>query len=257
MLDEPDLPPSRLLLLPPEIRTLILEELIPRDKCVRGYTRVDLKPIKTQVYRFQGFLPVSYLRTCRKLYEEGIHFFYSTSVFHIRNVSDICYSVNRRSFAQLCSIQHLQFTVPDMILSLDSWDQIDLGLHSMALKVREVLHTTRELQNLQSLDLLVSIPDGPDSWRENGYFMQIILPLLEHVNNSAIVKVDTKAPSIESLDRYVLKCKDYGPPWFEEFECFCWAWLNLERKNSSIAFSTYKAAQEFHTDFLLKKCRIV
>ena len=258
MIHDRDPAPSRLLLLPPEIRNVILEELIPRDRCARGYTRFDLAPIRSKACSRQGSLPVSYLRTCRKLYEEGSHFFYSysTSVFHFERDSTLVHFVDRCSFAQLCSIQHLQFTVPDMIFSFDSWDEIDRGLHLMALEVSEVLHTTRKLQNIQSLDLLVSIPDCPDYWRENGYFTKIIHPLLEHVNNLAIVKVDAKAPSIESLNPYVLKRKDCRPHWSEEFTSFCWALLNLESQKSSIASPTYKAAQEV-MDFVLKKCHIL
>ena len=257
LLDEPDPPPSRLLLLPPEIRTLILEELIPRNRCARGYARFDLAPNKSKVGRRQGSLPVSYMRTCRKLYEEGSHFFYSTSVFHFQNHRTLRHFVSRRPVAQLCTIQHLQFTIPDMIFSYDSWVEINSGLRLMGYEVAEVLDTTMKLQNLQSLDLLVSIPNSPVYWRDNGYFTQIILPLLEHVNNWTILTVDAKNPSIESLDRYVLKQKDYGPHWSEEFECFCWAWLNLESQKPSIASPTYKAAQEVHRDFVLKNCRIV
>ena len=257
-LDEPDPPPSRLLLLPPEIRTLILEELIPRDRCAHGYTRVDVDPSKSKVCRSRGSLPASYLRTCRKLYEEGSHFFYSTSVFHFDRDFTLSHFVYCRSFVQLCSIQHIQFIVPNMFFCLESLDEIDRRLHLMALEVMEVLHTTRKLQNLQTLDLLVNIPDCPEYTRENGHFTQIIHRFFEHVNNSAIVKVDTdlcdngKAGSIESLDHYAIKQKDWRPHWSEEFTTFGWALLNLESQKSSIAAPTGKATQAVHTNYVLR-----
>lgn len=169
---------------------------------------------------------------------------------------EFSFFLNCRSFAQLCSIQHLQYAVPDWIFLFGSWDEIDRELHFMALEVMEVLHTTRELQKLQSLDLLVSIPHCPDYWRENGYFTHFIHPLLVHVNNLAIVKVDVKAPKIESLDHYVPKQKDCPPHWSEESTSFCWALLNLESQKSSIASPTHKAAQEVHAGFVLEKCHI-
>ena len=251
-------PPSRLLLLPPEIRNLILEELIPRDRCARGDVRVDVDLITSKVCRSRGSLLVSYLRTCRKFYEEGSHFYYSTSVFHFDDFLDISYFMNRRSFAQLCSIQHLQFTVPDMIFSFNSWDEIDLGLHLMALEVKEILHTTRRLQNLQSLDLLVSIPNCPEYTREKGYLTQMIHRFFDHVNQSAIVTVNAdlcdyvKAPSIESLDHYVIKEKDWRPHWSVKFKTFGWAFLSLKSQNSSIASRTNKAAREVHMNYVLR-----
>ena len=258
LLDEPDPPPSRLLLLPPEIRTLILEELIPRDTCTRGNTRVNIFPIESKVCLSQGSLPVSYLRTCRKLYEEGSHFIYSTSVFHFEDVFEVSHFVNRRSFVQLCTIQHLQLNVTDMLFYFGSWDDIDSGLRLMALEVFEVLHLTRKLENLQSLDLLINIPDCPEYMREKGYFTQMIRRFFEHVNNSAIVTVNAdlcdyvKAPSIESLDHYVIKEKDWRPDWSVRSTTFDWAFLSLESQKSSIASPTNKAAREAHKNDVLK-----
>ncbi|KAM0800319.1 hypothetical protein BDR22DRAFT_852580 [Usnea florida] len=249
MHDEPDRPPSRLLLLPSEIRTLILEKLIPRDRCARGYTRVDLPPSKSELWRRKQAkknFPVSYLQTCRRLYEEGSHFYYSTSVFHFEKDYELGHFVHRRSFAQLCAIQHLQFDVPDRVVSFDSWDEISWGLNFMAFDVVEVLHTTRKLRNLQSLDLLVGIPFSPKYMTEFGYFTHFIHPVLEEfVKELAVVTVDAKAPNIENLDPDVLKFKHYGPhSSSDEFASFVWARLNLE------------AAQEAHKGFVLKECHI-
>ena len=258
MIHDPDPPPSPLLLLPPEIRTLILQELFPRKRCARGDIRVDVAPIRSKVCRRQGSLLVSYLRTCRKLYEEGSHFFYCTSVFHFENEFTLSHFVNRRSFAQLYTIQHLQFSVPDLFFSLDSWDKIDSGLRRMALEVSEVLYLTRKLQNLQDVDLLVNIPNCPEYIRENEYFTQIIRRLLEHVNNSPIVSLDAdlcdyvKAPSIESLEYYMNKEKDWRPHWSEEFTTFGWAFLSLENQMSSVASPTDKAAWEVHMNYVLR-----
>ena len=180
------------------------------------------------------------------LHEEGIHFYYSTSVFHFEKVYELNNFVHRRSFAQLCAIQHLQFDVPDEVLSFDSWHEIGWGLHLMAFDVVEVLHTTRELPNLQSLDLLVCIPFSPKYMTEFGYFTHFIHPVVEEfVKELAVVTVEAKAPSIENLDPDVLKFKDYGPhPSSDEFASFVWARLDLE------------AAQEAHKGFVLNECHI-
>ena len=273
MLDEPDPPPSRLLLLPPEIRTLILEELIPRARCARGYTRVDLAAMNSAVHRGRGrppwtspkqtktSIPVSYLQTCRELYEEGSHFFYSTSVFHFEDLQAISQFVYRRSLAQLCTIQHLRYTLPNMISCLQSWNTIDDELHHDALDIFDVMHTTRKLQNLQNLDLLVNIVDYAEYTRENGeneYPVQIIYRLLDHVNNSDFVPEDhdlcdyVKAPSVEILDHCVIKQKEWGPHSSEEFATSGWVLLHLECQKSSIASPTHKATQEVHTNYVLR-----
>ena len=100
-----------------------------------------------------------------------------------------------------------------MIFYFESWDEIDGGLRLIALEVSQMLEITRKLQNLQSLDLLVTVPNCPEYTREKGYLAQIIYLLLDHVNNSEIVTVATdlcdyvKAPSIGGLNHYVTKQK--------------------------------------------------
>ena len=260
MLDQPDPPLSRLLLLPPEIRTLILEELIPRDRCARGYTRVDLATIKSKVCLRQGRLPVSYLRTCRKLYEEGSHFFYSTSVFHFEGELTLSRFVRCRSLPQLCPIQHLQFTVHDLNRYFESWDDVDYALRLIALDVSEVLRITKKLQDIQDLDLLVCIPDRSKYIEENGCLVQIICRLLEYVNTSKIVTVDTnlcdyvKGSSIDSSNYYVRKHQNWGFHWSENFAASGWALLHFESRESSIAPPTpkAKAAQKIHATDVLR-----
>ena len=272
MLDEPDPPPSRLLLLPPEIRTLILEKLIQRATCSRGLTRVDLATMNSQVRHRQGhppwtspkqtetIIPVSYLRTCRALYEEGSHYFYSTSVFHFEDVKALSQFVYHRSFAQLCTIQHLEFTIHGVISCFESWEEIDGSLDLIARDVFDVLHLTRKLPNLQNVDLRVNIIDFAEHTRENGendHLVQIIYRLVEHVNNSEIVTVDDdvcdciKAPSIEILDHYVVKQKGRGYLRCDRINTIRWAVLHLGSQKSSIASPTHKAAQ-VHMDYVLR-----
>lgn len=273
MLDEPDPPPSRLLLLPPEIRTLILEKLIPRARCPRGYTRVDLATRKSEVRHRQGrppyispkqtktCIPVSYLRTCRALYEEGSHYFYSTSVFHFEDVKALSQFVYCRSFAQLCTIQHLQFTIHEVISCFESWEEIGSSLDLIARDVFDVLHLMRKLPNLQNVYLRVNIIDFAEHTRENGendHLVQIIYRLLEHVNNSEIVTMDddvcdyVKAPSIEILDHYVIKQEGRGYLRANRNNTLRWAVLHLESQKSSIASPSHKAAQEVHMDYVLR-----
>ena len=273
MLDEPDPPPSRLLLLPPEIRTLILEKLIPRGRCTRGYTCVNLDTMESEACVPHGrppymspkqtttSIPVSYLRTCRALYEEGSQYFYSTTVFHFDDVKALSQFVYRRSFAQLSTIQHLEFTIHEVISCLESWEEVDDSLDLIARDVFDVLHSTRKLPNLQNVYLRVTIIEFAGHTRENGendHLVEIIHRLLEHVNDSEILTVDddvcgcVKAPSIEILDDYVVKQKGLGYYWSDENLTFRWALFHLGSQKSSIASPTHKAAQEAHMDYVLR-----
>lgn len=176
----PDPSTSGFLLLPPEVRLLIWEELIPRTRCVRGDTRitVDCKEIENKdtfhfgpgdftiekYRRGLGFpprywmrtsprIPVEFLRTCRLNYEEGNHFLYSTSTFEFMDHRALYSFVNTRSLSQQGNIRHLIIGAS----SLYNW-----WLEFPALRAFEVAFIIKKLQDLRTLDIEDYVPDARD-----------------------------------------------------------------------------------------------
>ena len=198
----PDPSTSGFLLLPPEIRLRIWEELIPRTRCVRGDTRItvsckeidkninsddglwdcDIEYLRRSLglpprYRMRASprIPVEFLRTCRRNYEEGNYFLYSTSAFEFEDHRALYYFVNTRSLSQQGNIRHLVL----------GWSSVYYWwLKFPALRAFEVPSIIEKLWNLRTLDIEHRVPKTECT-------RQLIPELVRHlrVSEAATVKL--------------------------------------------------------------------
>ena len=177
-LNGPELSNSRLLLLPPEIRLRIWEELVPRTRCARGDTRVTVVYRERELWdsavvKLLTFLrlisrnrtimypriPVEFLRTCRQNREEGHHFFYGTSTFYFDNPCAVYHFINGRSLSRQNTIRHLEFTVSSgWYLRTEDFQgkpYVD-GINSPALRASQIPSIIKKLRNLRTLNINTS-----------------------------------------------------------------------------------------------------
>ena len=209
---KPDTSISSLLLLPPEIRLQIWEELVPRARCARGDTRVNVsvhgvKPgdrnftIEDALRKVLGFtprkqtrlyprMPVAFLRTCRQIYDESSHFHYSTSTFYFEDPRALHGFVNARSLSQKDTIRHLELRVDD------DWyirpERLRIGyanakcLRDFAFRAFQVPSITKELRDLRTLDINALPPLNAE---DSEYYAHSIYQLLKDVRVSKTLTV--------------------------------------------------------------------
>ena len=198
----PDPSTSGFLLLPPEIRLRIWEELIPRTRCARGDTRITVDceefddnntfdhgpwecwrrglrlPPRYRM-RTSPRIPVEFLRTCRQFYEEGNHFLYSTSTFEFTDHRAIYHFVNTRSLLQQGNIRHLVLGAS----TLYNWGHV-----FPALRAFKVPFIIEKLQDLRTLDIEHYVPDARDDEAAEGT-AQLIPALVRSFGVSEAVTV--------------------------------------------------------------------
>lgn len=214
---------SGLLLLPPEVRLQIWEELFPRTRCARGDTRItvickeivddngtydpgpwDLGPPPRYRMRTTPRIPVEFLRTCRQIYEEGNHFLYVTSTFEFLDHRALYYFVDTRSLSQQRNIRYLVI----------SWSALYFwSLKFSALRAFEMPSITEKLQDLRILEIEARVPDCRDESAAE-YIARSTSQLLRRfrVSEAVIVKL------------YLFACT-FRRPYQEEFARAGWALL--------------------------------
>ena len=198
----PDSSSSGLLLLPPEIRLRIWDNLIPRPwfaPCINIVSeassdipkdtlcRVLGLPLGNQTRTYTRGLRIALLRTCRQMYEEGSHLLYSTRTFSFSQPRAFCDFVNCRSLAQKRSIRHIELVVGSWFLRdkpIRRNDLVRQWLCNHTLHPSQVASITEKLPNLQTIDIYtIRCHPGFDV----GYHAQSMLQFLSHVRASKTV----------------------------------------------------------------------
>lgn len=170
---------SCLLLLPPEIRLQIWEELIPRIKGERGYTGVNVQVFSIRPQNWSGGIgdclhyvplsayqietiihpriPVAFLRTCRQIHEEGHQFYFGTSTFCFHDPQTLYNFVNALSLPQQRTIRHIKYNAdegsmvhPELHFD-DTWRYISI-------RAAQVPSITEKLQDLRTFDIDTGVP---------------------------------------------------------------------------------------------------
>ena len=164
----PDTSTSGFLLLPPEIRIRIWEELTPRLNDTR--VSVGAYPVSLNVFdignairyvlRFrpryqislQPRIPLALLKTCRQNYEEGCYFWYTTSTFYFYDPRALYEFVNARSPSQQGIIRHLELRAGTRWYTPIDED-IFPEWRDYNLRASQVPSDTEKLQDLRTLDI--------------------------------------------------------------------------------------------------------
>lgn len=201
----PDTSTSAFLLLPPEIRLRIWEELTPP----RAHTRMASIVYSTGTMNyFDGIgdaaryvfglkrrsqisvyptIPVALLRTCRQIYEEGCHYFYGTRTFYFYSPRTLLQFLNALSLPQQGHIQHLEF-LTDSRWCIKPVDHRDRDWHRhMYFCASQVPSVLEKLQNLRTLDIGIQFPIIAENV---GYHARFMYQLLRHVKASETVTVN-------------------------------------------------------------------
>ena len=204
----PDTPASAFLLLPPEIRLQIWEELTPRciDPCahtrisveVEGVELMDTSGIgdvaryvfgfkrRSQIFLYPT-MPLALLRTCRQNYEEGCHDFYGTRTFSFHSPRALYQFVNALSLSQQGHIQHLELdTHSSWCIKPQYHRDSDWHRHT-DLYASQVPSAMEKLQNLRTLNIGTMFPINAENVR---YYARFIYHLLRHVKASETVTVN-------------------------------------------------------------------
>ena len=217
----PDRTTSGFLLLSPEIRLRIWEELTLRDRCAREDTRVlvEVYPVWIDdfgigdairyVLRFRRRnqtwlrprIPLALLKTCRRNYEEGCHFWYTTSTFSFDDPRALHEFVNARPLSQQGIIRHLELHADSSWYTPSEQRDEDSGpeLRDFNLRASQVLSITEKLQNLRTLDITIDYPNDAD---DVDYYTHSIDKLLRFVTACEAVTVTLDFCDWRSRDSY-------------------------------------------------------
>lgn len=211
----PDTSPSRLLLLPPEIRLQVWEELVPRARCARGDIRINIdldaggpwqrragiegssrrvlrRTPRNQKGVYPG-IPTAFLRTCRRNYDERCYFYYSTSIFYFDDPLTLYEVVNTLSPSLRGFIRHVRFSISSVWLSWyvssrplgttspsDDWRSYGI---LRASRVPSLIATLRDLRTVE-IDALV-----PEDGRSPRKYSRRLYEFLREVKASEMVTV--------------------------------------------------------------------
>ena len=151
---------SRLLLLPPELRLRIWEELMEIDwpisiESVYGCQNTWKERFdfafnvfeRKRKLRTEKSLPLAYIRTCRQIYLETSHHLYSRNTFNFWQPTALVRFVDGLSLVQQRTIGRLELDVSLWFSGRENCD------YHMCLAPPEAILTLEKLQNLRTLDI--------------------------------------------------------------------------------------------------------
>ena len=256
----PDSSSSGLLLLPPEIRLRIWDDLLQRccwAPCINIVSEASLDipedtlcrvlglPLGNQTRTYTSGLPVALLRTCRQMYEEGSHFLYSTRTFSFSQPRAFCDFVNSRSLAQKRSIRHIELVVGSWFLRdepIRSHELVREWLCNHTLHPSQLASITEKLPNLRTIDIYT---ERCNPGLDVGYHAQSMLQFLSHVRASKTVTLRLEIflpPICHNVGPKVQW--EWGPQCQKDFATAVWQLTLDPKSHASVAANAEQVLQK-------------